>query len=116
MTLVIVWLLLSLSGILRAAWLWREAVLDRRAIADDANGRRLLAHWQVEHAWQGVIIYICLFVAGVTSLLFRTGVIELWTSKLVTPMCLVVALVVLVVRQERDAEYRLRTIGRRGRR
>ena len=77
MILEITWSLLALGGLVRAIHLARESVIDRRALGKDTNGRRLLADWQVEHAFMGVAIYFCLLSAGLSALAFRFDLIPL---------------------------------------
>lgn len=110
MIVEIVWTLLAFGGLVRAVMLWREAMLDRRSLGDIANGRRLLARWQVEHAVMGILIYLCIFVAGYSAFIYRIGVIPLQVRLFVASGSLVVMLLILVVRQERDAHYRKLTL------
>ena len=110
MIVEIIWSLVALGGFLRAIWLWREAVLDQRALGTNANGRRLLAKWQVEHASMGILIYFSLLCAGVSALIYRFEFIPLRARLLIASLCLVAALLTLATRQERDAHYRRRTL------
>ena len=110
MILEIAWSLLAFGGLVRAIHLAREAVIDRRALGTDTNGRRLLANWQVEHAFIGVAIYLCLLCAGLSALGFRLELIPLHARLFLASAFLVSVLVLLVTRQERDANYRKRTV------
>lgn len=110
MIVEIVWTLVALGGLIRALTLWREAVIDRRSVRGIVNGRRLLARWQVEHAFMGVFIYFFLLMAGISALVYRFDVIPLHTRLLIASLSLVAALLALATRQERDAYYRRRTL------
>ena len=110
MILEIAWSLLALGGLVRAIHLARESVIDRRALGKDTNGRRLLADWQVEHAFMGVAIYFCLLSAGLSALGFRFDLIPLHARLFLASAFLVSVLLLLVTRQERDASYRKRTV------
>lgn len=112
MIVEIAWSAIALGGLIRAITLWREAVKDKHALGGAAlrNGKRLLARWQIEHAWMGVLIYLFLAIAGVGALLFRFDVIPLDVRLFVASTALVAALLTLATRQERDAHYRKRTL------
>ena len=77
MILEIAWSLLAFGGLVRAIYLARESVIDRRALGTAGNGRRLLANWQVEHAIMGVAIYLCLLFAGFSALGYRFEILPL---------------------------------------
>ena len=110
MRIEIVWSLVAFGGFIRAVMLWREAVLDRLALRDIVNGKRLLARWQIEHASMGILVYFFLLCAGLAALSYRLDVIPLQTRLLVASLSLVAALITLATRQERDAYYRRVTL------
>ena len=102
MILEIAWSLLAFGGLVRAIYLARESVIDRRALGTAGNGRRLLANWQVEHAVMGVAIYLCLLFAGFSALGYRFEILPLHMRLILASGLLSFTLVLLVVRQERD--------------
>ena len=110
MILEIIWSLLAFGGFVRAIHLARESLIDRRILGTHGNGRKLLADWQVEHAFMGVLIYLCYSSAGFSALGFRFEIIPLHARLILASGFLVATLLILVVRQERDAHYRKRTL------
>lgn len=111
MILEIVWSVIAFLGLCRATMLLREAIIDRRALGADTNGRRILANGEVEHAALGVSIYLFILFAGLSALGYRFEVIPLHVRLSLTALALVLMLITLVTRQERDAYYRRRYFG-----
>lgn len=106
MALEIVWTTVAFIGFCRGLMLLREARRDRAALGEHANGRRIIANGQVEHAYLGVLIYFLLLGAGLSAVFYRFEFISLKWRLLAASLCLVVALFTLAFRQERDAYYR----------
>lgn len=110
MTLEVVWTVIALFGLVRSAMLYREALMDRRVLGKAGNGKRILADWQVEHAWIGIIIYLLLTIAGVVAMVSTLGYLSLAIRFFALPAIFVALILALVIRQERDAIYRRRNL------
>ena len=106
MLLEILWCVVASIGLMRGTDLLHEAVVDRRALGEVQNGRRIIANAQVEEAWMGVCIYFFLLAPGALALAYHLGLTSLKNRLSLVPFFLVAALLMLFFRQERRAFYR----------
>ncbi len=114
MTIAFVWTLVSLLGLARQLYTWKEAITDKRSLGGATNGRLVIADEQIEAAWQHALVQFLFLCAGILALTYPLPVDEnpdLTVRAVTLPLLLMGAQITAVIRHERAARVRRILLG-----